>query len=833
MNCRFFYNCNFEIDLSYSSNRIHFTMKKSTIKILFLSTMAFLFVNFLSAQPPGGPRKGPGNGQRDGFMIIGQVVEASSGQAIDYATVALKDPNTGKTITGVTTENGGKFRLKTESKTVSVEISFLGFESITINDIQFKGPVADLGIIKLGADTKTLDEVVVAAEKSTTVFKLDKRVFNVGTDLSSTGASALEVLNNVPSVNVDIEGAVTLRGSGGVQILINGKPSVLADEASGALGTITADMIESVEVITNPSAKYDAEGTSGIINIVLKKNEKKGLNGSVTVNTGFPHNHSVGLSLNKRTQKFNLFTQLGVGYRAVASDRENINRDYKNGTSVSTVGEESRNETFYNFILGTDYYINPQNVITLSGNVTYEVEDQPSLTEFNLKDSNDNILREWNRTEVTEATNPKIQYELQYKRDFKDNKDHQLIFSAIGNYFGKDQSSEFNESLISGTDNLVNQTTETKFEEGKYTFNLDYTKPFKKVWTVELGAQYVDNQVSNDYTVSDEIDNEFVVNEGLTNLFEYDQKVLGVYGTTAYEGAVWGLKLGLRAENTNLSTLLTNTNEKNEQNFTNLFPSVHTSYKLSERVSFQAGYSKRIYRPRLWDLNPFFNIRNNFSIRAGNPNLLPQYTDSYEIGSIFIFDKTSFNLNVYNRYTTDVIERVATFQDNVNFFSPINVGTENTTGIEFNFKYSPVKKITFNGEANWNYFTRKGSFDEQVFDFSSDQWSSKLTSKFKVNKKFDFEVTGRYQSKVKTIQGSRSANLFADLGMRYKIIKGKGVFNFSIRDIFASRIRESISESDDFYIYSFGQRGRFITLGFSYGFGKGEAMTYSGGRRRR
>jgi outer membrane receptor protein involved in Fe transport len=766
------------------------------------------------------------------YSIVGQVVEASSNQSIDYATITVMDLKTDELISGTTTEGGGVFRLETKTKEVYIEVSFIGYSTKRVEEFNWNGNKADLGVIKLGEDTKTLDEVVVTATKSTTEFKLDKRVFNVGTDLSTTGASALEVLNNVPSVNVNIEGEVTLRGSGGVQILINGKPSVLTDEAGGALGTITADMLESVEVITNPSAKYEAEGTSGIINLVLKKNEKNGLNGSLTLNTGWPHNHSVGLSLNKRTQKLNLFTQFGVGYKVQPNEVENINRDLVTGRTINSDGEEFRNENFYNIILGSDYYINPQNIITLSGSFAYEIEDQPSTTNFTSFDGNELLTREWQRTEVTEATNPKLQYELQYKRDFTDHKDHQLQFSAIGNYFGKDQSSIFNERTISGPDNPTNQTTATAFDEGKYTFNLDYTKPIAEQWQIETGAQYVDNSVSNDFTVSDIIDGETIINEGLTNIFEYDQKVLGVYTTGSYEGDLWGVKLGLRAENTDLSTLLKNTNEENSQNFTNLFPSAHTSYKLSERVSLQAGYSRRIYRPRLWDLNPFFNIRNNFSIRAGNPNLLPEYTDSYEVGSIFIYEQISFNVNAYHRYTTEKIERVSTFSDNVNIFSPENIGTNRTTGLELNFKYSPMKKVTINGDGNYNIFRRKGEFNDQVFDFNADQWSTKITSKFKFSRSFDFEVTGQYQSSEQTIQGTRSANLFGDLGMRYKILNGKAVVNLSVRDIFASRIRENIAEGADFSAYSFRQRGRFISLGFSYGFGKGEAMTYGGGRRR-
>lgn len=769
--------------------------------------------------------------QAPSVKIIGTVIEASSSQPIDYATVIIGDKTTNDIITGTTTENGGKFELSTDSKNVFVEVSFIGYATQKFSDLTFDGNLIDLGTIVLGEDGERLDEVIVTAEKSTTEFKLDKRVFNVGTDLSTTGASALEVLNNVPSVNVSIEGQVSLRGSAGVQILINGKPSILSDDGSNALGTITADMIEKVEVITNPSAKYEAEGTAGIINIVLKKNEKKGLNGSISVNTGIPQNHSVGVSLNRRTSNFNLFTQLGVGYRELPRTGENINRDIISGTELRTMGEEFRNETFYNVILGTDYYINPQNVITLSGSFAYEIEKQPSENVFELY--RDNVLENnWTRTEVTDATNPKLQYELQYKRNFEDDKDHQLLFSAIGRYFGKDQSSAFTNTFTSGVNNQPNQLTETQFEEGKYTFNLDYTKPIDDTWTIETGAQYLLNDVSNEFEVSNEEGGIFVADPNLTNTFQYDQKVLGAYGTGSYEGEIWGLKLGLRAENTDLKTFLVNTNETNKLNFTNLFPSAHTSYKISDNMSLQAGYSRRIYRPRLWDLNPFFNIRNNFSVRVGNPNLAPEFTDSYEVGSIFIFDKTSLNFNVYHRFTTDKIERVSTFENNVNTFRPENIGTNKATGLELNFKYNPIKKVTISGDANYNIFKREGEFNDLVFDFSADQWSGKLTTKYKINKSLDVEVTGRYQSREKTVQGILSDNAFANFGLRYKILNGKGVFSFSVRDIFASSVRENTIDQQTFYLYSKGARGRFITFGFSYGFGKGEAMQYSGQRRR-
>ncbi|MEM9723697.1 MAG: TonB-dependent receptor, partial [Bacteroidota bacterium] len=679
--------------------------------------------------------------QNAAIEVSGTVISATNGQALEFATVMLVNPITEKAMAGTTTDKNGVFRLTSPTKDFHVKVSFIGFEAQTLKDLQIEGKTLDVGEISLAENVANLDEVEIRAEKSRTEFKLDKRVFNVGKDLSSSGASALEVLDNVPSVNVNIEGEISLRGSQGVQILINGKPSVLASEGGNALGTITADMIDKIEVITNPSAKYEAEGTSGIINIVIKKEERKGVNGSVSLNTGSPHNHSFGLSLNRRTEKFNLFSQLGAGYRELPNDTDNINRDLRNNTAIISDGREYRNETFYNLILGTDYLIDKNNIITLSGSFALEMEDQPSQTNFSFEDSTGLISSEWFRTEETEAVNPKFQYELQYKRNFTDHKDHVLLFSALGNSFVKDLSSTFSNQNTLGDFTNNNQRTQSDFKEARYTFKLDYTKPFTDEWTLETGAQYVIMDVGNEYALEDLIDNEWIENEALTNDFDYDQKVLGIYGTGAYENDRWGVKAGLRVENTDLRILLVNTDESNRQLFTNLFPSLHTSYKFSEFISLQAGYSRRISRPRMWDLNPFFNPRNNFSIRAGNPNLLPEFTDSYELTSIYLFNKASLNFGVYHRFTTDVVERVATFEDNVTISMPMNIGTNQATGIELNGKYTPAKWFTLNGDFNFQYFNRKGTFQNTSFDFNADQWSTQLTGKFALPADIDVEIS--------------------------------------------------------------------------------------------
>lgn len=791
-------------------------MKKIRTLLLLLSLT--LQMGLLSAQ------NGPIN-------ITGKIVEETTGSPIEFATVLIGHPTDRTPITGTTTLADGSFSLEATATAFYIEINFMGFAKKTIEDPIIKKGVIDLGTVALAEDSEQLDEVVVAGEVSQTQFQLDKRIFNVGADLSSTGASALEVLNNIPSVTVNIEGQVSLRGSQGVQMLINGKPSVIANEQGNALGTLTADMIERIEVITNPSAKYDAEGTSGIINIVLKKEEKTGLNGAVTLNTGVPNNHSLGLSLNRRTEKFNLFSQVGLGRRTFPSDDESENLNRTTNTLISSVGKSDKNETFFNLILGTDYHINELNVITLSGNFAYEWETENSNALFSTFNADNTRTDAFRRLERTTATNPKYSYELQYKKDFEGQEDRSLLLSATGNLFAKDQSSNFNNVVVFGTEEGLQQLSRTDFGQADYIFKADYTHPWADTYTVETGAQYQINDVENDFAISAFDGTSFVENPALSNIFEWTQKVLGFYGTAAYEGAIWGIKAGLRYEDTQVNTLLRNTNERNDQSYGNLFPSAHTSLKINEDISLQAGYSKRIFRPRLWDLNPFFNIRNNFNISTGNPNLQPEFTDSYELTSIYKLGRVSMNLGVFYRSTLDVVEDIVVFEDNVSIARPENVGTNQTSGLEWNAKYLPTNWLSLTADFNYSKFSREGAFEGTSFDFTGEQWTSRLVNKLKLPADIDLEFIGNYQSGFRTVQQQITENLFLDFGARKKILKGKAILNLSIRDVFASRISERVTDQANFFLRNFGQQGRFVTFGVSFGFGKGEAMEFSGQKR--
>ena len=389
----------------------------------------------------------------------------------------------------------------------------------------------------------------------------------------------------------------------------------------------------------------------------------------------------------------------------------------------------------------------------------------------------------------------------------------------------------FNDTTIIGDLPDEEQESRTDYKLEEYTFKLDYTHPFLEKYTLETGAQYAINNVSNDFAVRDFMDGEWVNNTNFTNIFDLDQNVLALYTTGAYEGEKWGIKMGLRIENTQINTLLETTNESSKQDYTNVFPSAHTSYTVSDNFSLQVGYSKRINRPRLRQLNPFSNIRNNFSLSEGNPDLKPEYTDSYELTSIHKFDKASLNFSLYYRHTTDAVERITVFEDNVSVSKPENIGTDNTKGFELNGKYSPLDWLSINGDFNINYFDRNGVYESESFDFNGNRWSMSMTSKFKLPAQFDFEISGDYRSEYETLQEVVSENLFFDMGLRKKIVKGKIILNLSIRDLFASRIDETVTSQSDFFLYNSRQRGRFVSFGISYGFGKGEAMQFSGQRR--
>lgn len=761
--------------------------------------------------------------------ISGRVVDKASKSPIEFATVLAVDTSTQSILQGVVTDGNGDFILEVTDSVFFIKIRQMGFNELLISEFSINNSILNLGDIQLESTFQDIDDVTVRAERSQTVFKLDKRIFNVGKDLASSGGSALDVLNNVPSVEITLEGAISLRGNSNVQILINGKPSVIASGSTNALGTITADMIDRIEVVTNPSAKYDAEGTSGIINIVLRKEKRQGTNGSFTVNTGFPNNHSVGLSLNHRREKLNIFTQLGAGRRTFITNSigESINRT-PTYTRLTNSGHDEKNETFINILLGADVHFNKLNTLTISGHYAYEWEDQYSNTNYQLLNHDQLNSGKMLRTDTTKAINPKWQYDIRYTKDFKNGEDHQLTISVLGSYFGKDKTSFYNNSLATGNFSNLRQYSGADFKEGEYVFQADYSRPILKSMRMDVGAKYQLNDISNDYYFSDLINNSWVTNTGFTNLFEYTQQVLAGYMTYAVEIKKIGIQAGLRYEHSDILTHLKTTQESNQQNYGNFFPSAHASYNFSKKTSMQLGYSRRISRPGLWELNPFNSLQDNFNISNGNPNLTAEYTNSFELSTIHNWNKASISLIGFYSQTTDIISEWITVIDNISYSSPQNIGVSNNLGVEVTAKIKPSKWLSLLADGNWIYFDRTGIFQGTSFDFNSSFWEVRLQSNFKLPWEMELQWSMRYQSAEKDVFQEQLENYFADFGLRKKVLKKRGVINLSVRDVFSSRRYTTQARTESYYFYSNHQRGRYIVIGFSYSFGKGEAMEFSG-----
>lgn len=769
------------------------------------------------------------------YQINGTIADLENHAPLEFSTITLLQQSDSSYIDGAVTNESGHFIILGPIEGSMLRVSYFGYKDLFFSDFssaKIESNTAHLDTIFLGNENAILETVEVRGEQSETIFKLDKRVFNVGKDLSNSGGSAVDVLNNVPSIEVTLEGGIRLRGNSGVQVLINGKPSVLTSDENNALGTIPADMIESVEVITNPSAKYDAEGTTGVINIILKEETKQGFNGSVTLNIGYPNNHSLGFSGNYRSKKVNFFGQVGVGTRRFVSVDTTINSTtYTDYTStLSSYGTGEKNEDFINVRIGSDFYINDYNTMSLSGHYAYEFEKEYADLEYLLLNNSD-VTSNFSRNETTSANNPKYQYDFHYQKKFKHGKDQVLDFNAVGSFFGKDKTSLFSSELITGDNIGVNQNSINNMKNSNYTYKLDYTHPFNKKWGWEIGGKYEINSNENYSEVYSQNDNVWEFDSLLSGDYGYTLGVLASYTTLAYEGKKFGIKSGLRFEQTN--ALATESGSSIGQwNYYNFFPSIHSSYKASKTLSFQIGYSKRISRPNMFELSPYVRFRDNYNLQTGNAALQPEFSDVIELTAIKNWKKVSFNVAVFQNYTYDVIESIITVQDNLTITSPINVGTSNNKGLEINSKYNLFKWMSMMLDGNLTYYVRQGEYEGTSFDFSSYRWSTKGTFKFKLPADIEIQSSVRYQSSIKYAFTEELGYAYMDAGIRKKFFKGKLIANFSARDVFNSRInRTSVSRSDYTY-YTRSQRGRYFVLGISYNFGKGDAMEYSGFKMR-
>ncbi len=780
----------------------------SLIVFLFLSTVVF-------AQQPQQVR------------IKGRVVGMRDSLPIEHASVLLKIKD--KLIVGANTTKGGGFELKAVAGKYALETYYIGHDPDIKSGftIDGKDSVIDVGIIRLKYNPKNLEEVVVRGEKSFMEMTLDKKVFNVGKDLANAGGSASEILMNIPSVSVDVEGNVRLRGSDNVRILIDGRPSGLVSiRGAAGLRNLQASMVEKVELITNPSARYEAEGMAGIINIVLKKDRRQGFNGSFELITGDPVNYGVAANMNYRKKNINFFINYGIAYR-IQPYKGNLYQEVYGKDTTFLLKQTTTGKLLgfnNNIRAGLDYFFTEKSVLTAA----YLYRKSKGNRETNIRydeyiKSLSNMSGYSLRTQDEDETEPNSEVSLNYKRTFAQ-KGHELTAEIKYLDYWENSDQTFTQSFFApgGAEikprYLLQRSLNDEFEN-QWLFQLDYVKPFAKEGKFETGLRSSFRDMVNDYLVTQKnAAGGFDPLPGLDNVFIYDENIHAAYGILGNKSSRFSYQAGLRAEWTDVTTTLERTKEVNPRDYVNLFPSAHLSLDLKKDNGLQLSYSRRVRRPFYNDLSPYATFSDSRNFSAGNPDLDPEFSDVFELGHLKNFSKGSISSSVYFRSTKGKIERIRT----VNLIGdatirPENLLSEQAYGIEFTSGYKPYS--WWKMDINFNFFHASidGSNILPLYKTTTYSWFARQTSRFTLTKGLDMQLRMNYEAAQKTVQGRRRALFFSDFSLSRDVMGEKGTINLNVLDMFNTRRARSVFYGPNFYYDGFGRFNvRQINLTFSY-----------------
>lgn len=756
----------------------------------------------------------------ESYVLSGQVIDENE-VAIPFANVAIYNAIDSSLIKGEATDLEGKFSINVPNGRYYLNISFLSYQNITKENIVINDKSRPLGFLRMEPNSQILDEVEVVAQRSQMELKLDKRVFNIEKNLANAGANAAEILDNIPSVQVDVEGNVSLRGSQNVRVLVDGKPSTLTGTSTAdVLRQFQGSMIDRVEVITNPSARYDAEGEVGIINIILKKEKQRGFNGTVEAVAGYPDNYRASFNLNYRSKKTNFFTSYGGAYRKSPGYGKTYQTFNNSDTSYiyRSESERERGGLSQNVRIGADYFLNDKNTITVAG--LYRYSDELNISKYEYKDlfSNNELYRVVKRDDEEEETGDNIEGSINYIRKFT-NEDQKFSMDLQWS-----ESNDLEQSDILETNSLSGNSLEqqTSNLEANRTIlaQSDYVYPVGENGIFETGFRTTFRTVQNEYFVKqrDSADQEFEILGEFNNDFIYDENIYAAYLMFGNEVGKFSYQIGVRGEYSDIATELRLTKENNSWEYFNLFPSAHMTYELKNKDNFQLSYSRRINRPSYRYLMPFQTFSDARNLWRGNPDLQPEFTDSYELGYLKYFPKGSLFSSLYYRYRTGVIDRI-TVVDDEGFTErkPVNLAVENNFGFEFNASYDFTKKFNLNASLNVYRAITDGEYQGTVLQNDVITMNTNLMAKMEILPKVDVQINGRYAAPQKTTQGRTKSLYSIDLSIAKDILKGKGTLVASGRDLLNSRKRRSIVETDEFYSESeFQWRARQFLLTFSY-----------------
>lgn len=744
-------------------------------------------------------------------QLTGKVIDSQSKDAMLYVTVSVHEVSDSSLVTGGITDIEGVFNISDVpvGKKYLFKCSFIGYTTKFISiDFTNKKSV-DLGEVVLSPGSEVLDGVDVTVDRPTVTYEIDKKVVNVENMNNVASQTAVEVLANIPSVSVDMDGNVSLRGSTGFTLLIDGRPSAMP--ASEALQLIQASNIKDIEIITNPSAKYDAEGTSGIINVILKKNKLEGVSTLINVNGG---NSGNGIdywngggdfltSINKGKFKFN------IGGQVVTKNRF---RDIEQ-IRITTVGEEASKiesnglhrffGTNYGGNVAMEYAPNKSDFLSIGLDARNRQWNAAAKYDFN-EFSGDSLTASYRNNEQTLRDFFVFSGSLGYQHLFKENMDHYISLTSTYNLYDGEEFAETAFYTIEGEFQGGNQNTEIG-PSNSIRVSLDYQYPFKNEMKLQVGARADfgfsgDDQDSYQYNFNE---GDYVRLDSFSTDVAYTQNVYAGYSIV--NGKIkdkLGYQFGIRAEYTDRFIELTNSELNTDIQRLDWFPSAHFSYQLDKKNQFKASASRRIDRPKSWHLEPFIAWEDPYTVRQGNPNLLPEYIQSYELGYIRELKKGSFSTEVYFRNTNNIRERIQEVYDtNVVIKRPVNAGVSKALGAEFSFNKRITKWWSMDAGANLFYYQIKGQLPGSSLDQESFTYRGRLSNNFNLPKDWKIQFVCNYESDIVSVQGVEKGFTSLDLAIKKEFFDKKVASTFQFQNLLATERRENWVDTETLYSY--------------------------------
>jgi outer membrane receptor protein involved in Fe transport len=764
------------------------------------------------------------------YTISASIQDKNSGDFLPFATITLRNPANNKLIGGAVSDERGKAIIQSSVSNVEIQVDYVGFETLIFTKVLSKR--TDLGSLQLTPKENQLTGIDLVGRRSDVEIRLDKRVYNVGQNLNAKGTNVSDVLENIPSLSLDLEGNLELRGSTNVRILIDGKPSGLVGlNGITALADLPAESIERVEVITAPSARYQAEGSSGIVNIILAKNTLKGLNGVFNVSGGKFDSYGANASLNYKVGKFNFFTNSGYG------DNTNLGGAYQENTymPVGTYDKFYERRSFdrrrvgSNVNLGVDINLAQKTKFTFS----YVIND---------RDGDDITSNQQNHTLLGEDKTRSLRSEVEKDKDVSkqlsftlthkfDEVGHKLDVTIQTERIIEDEFSDLQTQTFLPS-NSLSLLEENNTEERKKQFlaQLDYVWPIDKNTQFEAGYRSTNEKQDTGFTVLNEIaGGTMVVDDGLTNFLDYEQTIHAVYSQFGKKWNGFSFLAGLRYEHTDWTVIQKTTSEEGNNIFDGLFPTLNIGVEFSETANLTFGYNRRLSRPGARGLNPFRSRASETSFFQGNPNLRPSYSDGFDLGFLKQFKKFSLNSSIYftrtyeprQRITVESGEFVEVNGENTAVIKrfPVNFGSQDRLGFEANSAIRWSTKWRTNISFNIFKSIDKGTYENLVLDNENESWSGNFRNNLKLPWEINTQVNIWYVGPQESAYGNRKGFGGVSLGLSKDILNDNATINLNFNDVFNNSIyRWNTFTENISTVAEYQRRKPYYKLTFTYRF---------------